>query len=363
MLALELTSVVKRFGHLVAVDDLTLSIDRGEFISVLGPSGCGKSTTLRMILGLDTPTSGEIRVNGNVVTHQSPKERQIGIVFQDYAVFPHLSPRANVAFGLKVSGMSVAEQDREIATISELLHLEPIFAKRTRDLNAAELQQIAVARTLVTKPMIVLFDEPLSNLEAFLRTRVRAQLKSLQRQLNQTAVFVTHDQSEAMALSDRIAVMNQGRLQQYGRPEDLYTYPANLFVAGFIGSPPMNLLPGELREQGGRAIFSGDGIALDTGPAVQPPSGSRRVHLGIRPEEITLTPPGRGILGARIEAVEHLGSELVVMARAGAHTIKVLAEPNVVPAVGDSVGLALDPNRLRLFDSQTGALISPLGRA
>ena len=340
MLALELTSVIKRFGALLAVDELALPVESGEFVSVLGPSGCGKSTTLRMILGLEAPTSGEIRVNGRVVTHQSPKERQIGIVFQDYAVFPHLSPRDNVAFGLKVAGMAASEQDREISTISEsLLHLQPIFEKRTRDLNAAELQQIAVARTLVTKPTIVLFDEPLSNLEAFLRTRVRAQLKSLQRQLKQTAVFVTHDQSEAMALSDRIAVMNQGRLQQYGPPEELVSDARQSLRRGLHWQPSDEFCsPESCRSRMGRVSSAARESRLISAAcrARRPRSGG--FIWGFVRRKSNSAPPGKATIPARVEAVEYLGSELVVKTRVGAAAVDVLAPLTAVPPAGDPVG-------------------------
>jgi len=354
--SLELVSVSKRFGDVFAVDDLSLSVRKGEFISILGPSGCGKSTTLRMILGLESPTSGEIRVASEIVTHHSPKERQVGIVFQDYAIFPHLSPRENVAFGLKMARVEKRFADREVAEITDLLHLQPILQKKTRDLNAAELQQIAIARTLVTKPKVVLFDEPLSNLEAFVRTRVRAQLRSLQRELGQTAVFVTHDQAEAMALSDRIAVMNHGRLQQYGTPEELYTAPSNLFVAGFIGGPPMNLLPGHARVVGDVLVFSAGTFEKHLQRGGIEVSERQPVYLGIRPEEIELVPSNAGWFNGSVESVEHLGSEAIVTVRAGASTLSILAHPSRVPALGGTVGV-LPGGDVRLFDSGSGVLI------
>jgi ABC-type sugar transport system ATPase subunit len=367
MPSIELVELSKRFGDVLAVDRLSLDIAPGEFVSLLGPSGCGKSTTLRMVLGLEQPTTGEIRIDGRVVTTEPPKERQVGIVFQDYAVFPHMSPRGNIEFGLRMQGLPAVEIEREVDAIVDALDVNEVLPKPTRDLSVGELQQVALARTLVTKPAIILLDEPLSNLEAYLRTKVRSQLKRLQRDLHQTAIYVTHDQVEAMALSDRIAIMSGGRLQQYATPEQVYRTPANLFVAGFIGSPPMNVLPGELSDRDGAATFVGEGVSLKLGQSAHAPlagAASRRVHLGVRPEDIEVRAgDSGGVLHGRVDLVEPLGSETVLRLDLGGVAVRSLSQSNTTLRPGDAVTLDFALDRVCLFDSDTTALLPAAPRA
>jgi multiple sugar transport system ATP-binding protein len=316
MANIRLENLGKTFpGGLRAVDGLDLTVGDGEFLVLVGPSGCGKSTTLRMIAGLEQPSEGTIRIDGHVVNRTSPKDRDVAMVFQNYAMYPNRTVRKNIAFGLSRRGVAMAEIARRVAWAAELLGLQELLDRKPHALSGGQRQRVAVARALVRRPKVFLFDEPLSNLDAKLRADTRAELKRLHRQLAVTTIYVTHDQEEAMTLGDRIAVLRAGRLQQCGEPLDVYHRPANRFVAGFIGTPSMNFIEGQLREDAAGQIW------LEA-PTMRVPIDKSRVQgissasgekvvLGIRPDNLRLQPaPGNGAwsISGTVEVVEPLGS-------------------------------------------------------
>jgi sn-glycerol 3-phosphate transport system ATP-binding protein len=358
----EFRSVTKRFGDVVAVDALSLAIADGEFMVVVGPSGCGKTTALRMVAGLERPTEGEIVIGDRVVNADAPGRRDIAMVFQNYALYPHMSVERNIGFGLRQRRMPRAQIAARVREVSALLELDELLGRRPAQLSGGQRQRVAMGRALARHPRAFLLDEPLSNLDAKLRMQLRAELKRIHQLVPTTSIYVTHDQVEAMTLGDRIAVMADGRIQQLGVPEDLYDRPANLFVAGFIGSPPMNLLPGSVRS----------GVAT-AGSVTMPCPGvaDGDVVLGVRPERLL---PGGGDddprpgLDMLVEVVEPLGSEVIVHGSlAGAEPaaqvvvstaygpITARLEPGARPPVGAPVRLVFDPAAAHVFDAATGA--------
>jgi ABC-type sugar transport system ATPase subunit len=311
---LVLRELRKRFGESEVVRGLNLSLGVGEFLSLLGPSGCGKSTTLAMIAGFEQPTSGAVVVEGKDVTGISPAKRRIGLVFQDYAVFSRLTVRENLAFGLEVARVPWAERTRRIKAMAAKLQLQPVLERRGSSLNMSEMQRVAVARALITEPRLLLLDEPMSNLDASLRLSLRSELKLIQKELGQTVLYVTHDQTEAMAMSDRIAIMQSGEIEQLGTPEDVYSRPATRFVAEFIGDPPMNLIDCTVERSGARAAAT----TVLHGPLelgrIDVPEGSH--ILGIRPHDLQLS-KNRLADGAEttVAFVENLGAEQIFHVR------------------------------------------------
>ena len=332
-------------GTLPAVDDLSLHIHDGELMVLLGPSGCGKTTGLRMIAGLERPDAGEIRIRGRRVNELEPKDRDVALVFQSYALYPHMSARDNMRYPLKVRRMSRAERERRVQQAAELLRISHLLNRKPRQLSGGEQQRVALGRAIVREPQVFLMDEPLSNLDAKLRVHTRAELKGLQQQLGTTTVFVTHDQAEAMTMADRIAVMNQGALQQVGTPDDVYDRPANLFVAQFMGSPPMNILP--VTRDGGRLVACG-------GWALPIPSQLRLLDadltLGVRPEDVVLSRDARdGAYPATVFVSEPLGNEVIVNVHIGETLVKVRAAPSVRPTRGETIYLTANPSKLHVF--------------
>ncbi len=359
-------SVAKRFRtvrrQILALDNVSLQIAAGEFFVVLGPSGCGKSTLLNTIAGLEQPTTGLVRFGERVVASArpkvalTPKERGVAMVFQSYALYPHMDVRGNVAFPLKLARMPKAEVQARVGRVARLLDIEQLLDSRPRELSGGQRQRVAIARALVREPSAFLLDEPLSNLDAQLRLRMRAELKSLQRTLAVTTVYVTHDQVEAMTLADRMAVMKAGRVQQVGSPAAVYQRPANTFVAGFIGTPPMNLLPGRIEkgDSDWRLAFAGGILPLSNKDASRwQVSPSANVRVGIRPEDIALAGETDSI-PARVKLVENLGSDVILHLDAGGE--KILARPRDAARFkeGDAVRLNVAPGRLHLF-GQDGA--------
>ena len=340
--------VRKAFGSAVAVKSLDLVIGSGEFVSLLGPSGCGKTTTLRMLAGLEFPTEGEIRIGDRVVNAVPPGQRDIAMVFQSYALYPHMSVAENIAYPLKKRGVGRAERDAKVASVAATLQLGALLDRKPRQLSGGQQQRVALGRALVRDPKVFLLDEPLSNLDAKLRAHMRAELIELHRKLGKTFIYVTHDQLEAMTMSDRIAVMHEGELQQFGAPMQVYEKPANLFVAGFIGSPAMNLLPGILEPSGSGLAFVRQGLKLAVGAGGQ---AGQKVTLGIRPEDITL---GTGPFIATVRIVEPTGHETIVMADIGGQSAIVRAQPDAAHSPGAEVAFALRANKLHAFDSVTG---------
>ncbi|MEX0285547.1 MAG: ABC transporter ATP-binding protein [Paracoccaceae bacterium] len=341
MSSITLNGVEKWFGDAQVIKGIDLEIEAGEFIVFVGPSGCGKSTLLRMIGGLVDISRGELVINDRDVTAEPPSKRGLAMVFQSYALYPHMTVRDNMGFSLKTSGAPKAEITEKVNKAAEVLKLEPYLDRRPKDLSGGQRQRVAIGRCIVRDPTAFLFDEPLSNLDAALRVDMRLEIAKLHQRLGATMIYVTHDQVEAMTLADRIVVLEFGKIAQVGTPRELYENPANLFVAQFIGSPKMNILP--CSTQGGAyALQGGRG-----GPYL----GSKAAaHLGIRPEHITLGTAGDGQCDGVVDVVEYLGAESYVVVDAGAlGTVTVRVSGDASVAVGDAVGLIFDESRVRFF--------------
>ena len=348
----------------VAVDGVDLAVLDGEFVVLVGPSGCGKSTTLRMIAGLESISAGTVRIGERVVNDVAAKDRNIAMVFQNYALYPHMTVFENMAFGLKLRGLPAREIDPRVREAAALLGITPLLERRPRHLSGGEQQRVALGRALVRKPDVFLFDEPLSNLDAKLRVQMRREIARLHRELRATMLYVTHDQAEAMTLGDRIVVLNGGQVQQIDTPLETYRRPRNTFVAGFIGSPAMNLLPGVLVRHGGlRFRADGDAFAVDIPPvwerALAPREG-RPVILGIRPEDVRPTvgaAGGGGMAGVRLrlDLVEPVGQELLVSAHSegGAQEVTARLAPGSQVEPGQEITLSFDPDALHFFDAET----------
>ncbi len=352
----EYDDVSKRFPtqDRAAVDHLRLDIADGEFLVLLGPSGCGKTTALRMLAGLEYPDSGDILIDGRSVVRLEPKDRDVALVFQSYALYPHMSVRDNIQYPLRVRKLTAAERLSKVDRVAELLGIRQLLPRRPAQLSGGEQQRVALARAIVREPRVFLMDEPLSNLDAKLRTHTRTELKALQQQLGVTTIFVTHDQAEAMTMSDRIAVLDAGRLQQLGAPDTVYQRPANLFVAQFIGSPPMNILDAER---------NGDALVVAGGWRIAVPSridgGSAGLKLGLRPEAIDLAlANGDGGQPAVVLVSEPLGSEVIVNVKLGDALLKVRTAPEVRPDPGTRVYLRAAPEGVRVFDALSGAALN-----
>ncbi|MCW5258637.1 sn-glycerol-3-phosphate ABC transporter ATP-binding protein UgpC [Verminephrobacter aporrectodeae subsp. tuberculatae] len=354
MTGIQLTGIDKRYGGVDVIKDLTLTVDPGEFLVFLGPSGCGKSTLLRMIAGLEPVSGGEIRIGGRTVTDLPPGERQVAMVFQHYALYPHMTAYDNMAFGLRNVGMPANEIHRRVQEAARMLELEPLLRRKSAQMSGGQRQRVAIGRAVVKEPAAFLFDEPLSNLDAALRARTRVEIARLHRRLKSTMVFVTHDQVEAMTLATRIVVMKQGSIEQIGRPMEIYRKPASRFVASFIGSPAMNFLE-VTRGQGaaGRAA-----VRLPDGTLVQttvPEAGlpdSAQLELGVRPEFLSLADPqSAGVLVGTAEVIERLGDQTHAhIALKSGDTVVAHAPRDSDIAAGDVVGLRLDASAAHLFD-------------
>ena len=344
---LELDGLSKRFGEFEAVRRLELALMPGEFLSLLGPSGCGKSTTLAMIAGFEQPTTGRVKVDGSDITDVAPGRRRIGLVFQDYAVFSRLTVRDNVSFGLEAQGVPRRERGRRIADIVAKLELDPLLRRRGGSLNMSEMQRVAIARALVTEPKLLLLDEPMSNLDAALKASLRGELKLIQKDLDQTVLYVTHDQVEAMSMSDRIAVMREGRLEQIGTPDEIYNRPATRFVAEFIGDPPINMIECTVRRSGALAAATSalqDGLDLG---AVDVPEGTHT--LGIRPHDLMVAREVRpGHARTTVRFLENLGAEHVLHLDYGRGLLAAVTPPGfAVP--GDDVWVHADARNVHVI--------------
>jgi len=347
MATVSLDSVRKSFGDREVVHGVTCDIADGELVVVVGPSGCGKSTLLRMVAGLETVTAGTVAIDGRVMNGVEPKDRDIAMVFQNYALYPHMSVYDNMAYGLRMRRMSRAEIKSRVGRAAEILQLDGLLQRKPRQLSGGQRQRVAMGRAIVRDPKVFLFDEPLSNLDAQLRVQMRVEIKRLQQELATTSLYVTHDQVEAMTLADRLIVMNAGNVDQIGRPLDLYERPATAFVAGFIGSPAMNLVAGRL---------DGNGIAIaDAVLAIPAPNGAaqRRVLVGLRPEHLDLSPDGP--LALRIELLERLGADTILHGRLADEVRMTARTPAYfAPELGDVARFAIRPERIHLFDPDTG---------
>ena len=351
-----LSRVRKVFGSFTAVEDLNLAIERGEFVSLLGPSGCGKTTTLRMLAGLEFPTSGEIRIGDRVVNDVAPAKRDIAMVFQSYALYPHMTVEKNIAYPLKKRGVPRAERGPKVAQVAEMLQLTPLLQRKPRQLSGGQQQRVALGRALVRDPLVFLLDEPLSNLDAKLRGHMRAELVELHQRLGRTMVYVTHDQLEAMTMSDRIAIMEGGILQQFAPPQEVYRKPANRFVAGFIGTPSMNLIDGELRQEAGIWNFAAKGLSLPA-PGLGPAAQAGPACLGLRPEHVSF---GAGPVPAHVVIVEETGHETIaVVELEGGLRLTGRAPASQQLRPGERLGLALDAAAAHVFaPGPTGARLN-----
>ncbi|HZH28688.1 MAG TPA: sn-glycerol-3-phosphate import ATP-binding protein UgpC [Azospirillaceae bacterium] len=361
MAGIEIRSVRKAYSpQTLVIKGIDCHVADGELLVMLGPSGCGKSTLLRMVAGLESITDGEIAIGGRVVNNLEPKDRNIAMVFQNYALYPHMSVYDNMAYGLKIRGLSKAEIDTAVKQAAQILELGPYLERKPRQLSGGQRQRVAMGRAIVRQPDVFLFDEPLSNLDAKLRNQMRVEIKKLQTQLGVTSLYVTHDQVEAMTLADRIMVMNGGVAEQIGTPMEVYQRPASTFVAGFIGSPPMNLLPAAVSADG-RSIRIKDSVSLPLAEGVANGHAGRPVTLGIRPEHVmTVGSDAAMSLELTVELVEALGADTVVHGRiAGTDEMMLARLPGISQLrMGDRIAVAPVPGELHLFDKDTGRRIA-----
>ncbi|HET7903743.1 MAG TPA: sn-glycerol-3-phosphate ABC transporter ATP-binding protein UgpC [Candidatus Eisenbacteria bacterium] len=362
MAGVTLRSVAKRFGETSVIEKVDLDIQDREFMVLVGPSGCGKSTLLRMIAGLEEITAGEILIGDRVVNDVPPKDRDIAMVFQSYALYPHMTIRENLEFGLKIRKAPRPEIDRLVAEAAQILGIDDLLDRKPKQLSGGQRQRVAVGRAIVRKPSVFLFDEPLSNLDAKLRVQMRAEIKRLQQRLGTTTVYVTHDQVEAMTMGRRIAVLNAGILQQVGSPLEVYETPVNVFVANFIGTPPMNFVPATTADQG--ATLRAVRFSIPTPASWRASVGAadgRRLILGIRPEKLTIVEGGEGGAGGAsagivpvvVEVLELLGNEVIFHGRAGDDVLIAKTAPRRAPKIGATVSLRFDLEALHLFDAET----------
>ena len=354
MASVELANVTKRFGSVEVVHGVDLSVADGSFCALLGPSGCGKSTLLRMIAGLEPVTSGAVMIDGADVTHVPPAKRRIAMVFQSYALYPHLTVRGNICFSMSLAGMPKAAQNERADQVARMLQLEPLMARRPAQLSGGQRQRVAIGRALVRDPQVFLFDEPLSNLDAQLRVAMRLELANLHKSLKTTMIYVTHDQVEAMTLADKIVVLDKGRVAQVGSPLELYNMPANRFVAAFIGSPSMNFLAAAGRPGEGRTLIAtladASSITLTSRNGAAN-SDLSRIHVGIRPEHIRIVGPGdpQATLNGVATIVELLGNTSFVYVDTPCGQIIVEADGSLQLSTGLSVGLSIDGARAHAF--------------
>jgi multiple sugar transport system ATP-binding protein len=349
MASVELENIGKRWGNVVGVATQSLSIADGEFMVFLGPSGCGKTTTMRMIAGLLEPSEGRILIDGADVTYEAPKDRDIAMVFQNYGLYPHMTVADNIAYPLKVRGIPKAERQKQIKDVADRVELTALLDRRPSALSGGQRQRVALARAIVRRPKVFLMDEPLSNLDAQLRVSMRAEIKHLQREMGITTVYVTHDQIEALTLADRIVIMQKGVIQQLGTPEEIYNTPANLFVAGFIGSPAMNLINGSLRH----GVFEAPEISISLKGQTQDTRDN--VVLGIRPEDISVTSVDSAMVRGQVYNAEMTGDAVLVTADFGPARVCARADRHLRFKYKDPVGFDLDLKFVHLFDGKSGA--------
>jgi len=361
-----LKNVVKRFGSVTAVDNLSITIPDREFAVLVGPSGCGKTTALRMIAGLETTTSGDIFIGDTRVNDMAPKDRDIAMVFQNYALYPHMNVRDNMSFGLKFRNVPKQEIVRRVREAADILDIQDLLERKPKELSGGQRQRVAVGRAIVRKPKVFLFDEPLSNLDAKLRVAMRTEISKLHRSLGATIIYVTHDQVEAMTMADRIFIMQNGTLQQTGVPLEVYGQPANRFVAGFIGSPAMNFIEATLVPEDGAWFIAADGFrvrAPETFRSRLERHAGQPIIFGVRPEDVAVHDPATGAangntVAARADVVETLGSEIFVYLKCGADNVVARMEvPDFPLTVGQTLEMELTMSKTHIFDKETSRTI------
>lgn len=361
MSGVTLQNITKRYNKTVVVEDVNLEIKPGEFIVLVGPSGCGKSTTLRMVAGLEEPSDGKIMIGDHDVTNKEPKDRDIAMVFQDYALYPHMTVEENMAFGLKLRKQSKDYIKEQVNNAADILHISHLLGRYPKELSGGQRQRVALGRAIVRHPQVFLMDEPLSNLDAKLRVKMRSEIVRIQKRLSTTTIYVTHDQIEAMTMGDRIVVMKDGLVQQVGSPREIYNQPTNMFVAGFLGSPNMNFLEGKVTNEGGRFIFTAPGITLPLNNK-QVSAKSEKVVLGIRPEHISVAAQtgsnwSQGIAGT-VEMMEDLGSEKVVFFKMQEQEVQIkVTDVSHMQDLDKKTAIYLDMDRSYLFDKESGERI------
>ncbi len=350
MAGVDFVDVKKSFGAFPVIKGVNIEIEDGEFVILVGPSGCGKSTLLRMLAGLENISAGEIRIGDKVVNALPPKDRDIAMVFQNYALYPHMTVADNMAFSLMLNGSPKADIDKRVGTAAGILGLSKLLDRYPRQLSGGQRQRVAMGRAIVRDPQVFLFDEPLSNLDAKLRVAMRAEIKELHQRLKTTTVYVTHDQIEAMTMADKIVVMHDGIVEQIGAPLDLYDSPVNLFVAGFIGSPAMNMIKGRLDPQNPNSFIATDGMAL---PVARPPSAARGRDLiyGLRPEYMSLDPNGFPVT---VAVIEPTGYETQLIVRFGGTDVTCVFRERVTVRPGEAIHLSIDAAHVHLFDAESG---------
>jgi multiple sugar transport system ATP-binding protein len=351
----EIRDIRKSYGDVAVIHGVSIQIEDGEFVALVGPSGCGKSTLLRMIAGLEHITGGEIAIGSTVVNDVAPKNRDIAMVFQNYALYPHMTVANNMAFSLKLSGVKKDEIAKKVHRASEILGLDDLLDRYPRQLSGGQRQRVAMGRAIVRDPAVFLFDEPLSNLDAKLRVQMRAEIKELHQRLNTTTVYVTHDQIEAMTLADRIVVMHDGIIEQMGTPLELYDNPNSLFVAGFIGSPPMNFVPGIVQGGDLPSLKTADGVSLPLPTGLKTLTVGREVIFGFRPQHLTIDPAG---IPTQVVVVEPTGSETQLNGRVGSHVVTAIFHDRIDLNPGETVNLLPDIRRAHVFDAGTGVRVA-----
>ena len=360
-----LEKLSKRYGTVDAVREVDLKIDDGEFIVLVGPSGCGKSTTLKMVAGLEEVTSGTVQFDGQNVNDLTPKQRNIAMVFQSYALYPHMTVFGNMAFGLKLKRLPKAEVKRQVEEAARLLNISELLARKPRELSGGQRQRVAMGRAIVRQPLVFLFDEPLSNLDANLRSQMRVEIKKLHKKLATTVIYVTHDQVEAMTLADRIVVMNEGRIVQVGDPLSVYNKPVSKFVAGFIGAPKMNFIPARLVDTGagGQAVELSEGVRLAVPRSrhdAYAPMVNGAIELGLRPEDLTVdfgSDPNHVTFEAPIDVIEPLGSEALVFFTVNGADVTAQCRSEEVGKVGKTARLRADMDKMHLIDPGDGRVV------
>ncbi|MEM0482472.1 MAG: ABC transporter ATP-binding protein [Nitrososphaerota archaeon] len=362
MASVRLVNLYKKFDRVIAVDGVSLEIPDGDFVVLLGPSGCGKTTTLRCIAGLETPDAGEIWIGDSMVNDLPPKDRDVAMVFQNYALYPHMKVYDNLAFPLKMRKAERSEIDRRVKEVADLLGISHLLERRPRQLSGGEQQRVALGRAIIRRPRVFLMDEPLSNLDAKLRLFMRAELKRLQRELKTTTVYVTHDQAEAMAMADKIAVMNRGKVQQYADPNTIYSRPANAFVATFIGSPPMNMIKAAIKQERGRVVLDAGSFSYTLSPeyseVVLENAQSSEALLGVRPEDLRLSfeRNSYSVFMSEVYVVEHQGANLVVDLKIDSEIIKAIT-PTLPLQIGQKVWVGFEENKIHVYDGKTEQLL------